>query len=113
MTETSHVYAVDDDEAVLASVKAVLSLYGHRVACYSSAEEFLEEASLEDPGCVVTDLQMPEVSGVELQRRLLAAHSPLAVVVVTGVADVPTAVTMMERGAVTLLEKPYDHAALL
>jgi two-component system response regulator FixJ len=62
---------------------------------------------------VITDLQMPVVSGVELQQRLLAAKSFLAVVVVTGVADVPTTVTLMEKGAITLLEKPYDHNKLV
>jgi FixJ family two-component response regulator len=107
------VYVVDDDEIVLLSVKAILTQHGYSVQCFSSAAEFLQSAALDGPGCVVTDLQMPEMTGVELQQHLVEEHSPLAVVVVTGVADVPTAISLMERGAITLLEKPYDPSALL
>ncbi len=113
MTENTTVYVVDDDEAVLLSVQAMLSQHGYLCRCYLSAEEFLRDAPRDSPGCVITDLQMPEVSGVELQQRLLASQSPLSVVVVTGVADVPTTVALMERGAVTLLEKPYNHDDLV
>ncbi len=113
MTDADAVYIVDDDEAVLLSVKAMLSQHGFQSRGYLSANEFLAEAPTDCPGCVITDLQMPEVSGVELQQRLLAAKSYLAVVVVTGVADVPTTVTLMEQGAITLLEKPYDHNKLV
>ena len=112
MTELN-IYVVDDDRAVLLSVQAVLSHRGHTVHCFASGEEFFVAAVLDRPGCVVTDVQMPGSSGVDLQRRLLAARSPLSVVVVTGVADVPTAVAMMENGAITLLEKPYAPADLL
>jgi FixJ family two-component response regulator len=113
MTDAGAVYIVDDDEAVLLSVKAMLSQHGYQSHGYLSADEFLAEAPSDFPGCVITDLQMPVVSGVELQQRLLAAKSFLAVVVVTGVADVPTTVTLMEKGAITLLEKPYDHNKLV
>jgi len=113
MTETIAVYVVDDDEAVLLSVQAMLSQHGYLCHCYLSAEEFLRDAPSDHPGCVITDLQMPAINGVELQQRLLAAQSPLSVVVVTGVADVPTTVSLMERGAVTLLEKPYNHDDLV
>jgi len=107
------VYVVDDDEIVLLSVKAILTQHGYGVQSFISAGEFLQSAALDEPGCVVTDLQMPQMTGVELQQRLVEEHSPLAVVVVTGVADVPTAISLMERGAITLLEKPYDPSALL
>jgi two-component system response regulator FixJ len=83
------------------------------VSCYSSAEQFLAQAPLNGPGCVITDLQMPGINGIEMQRRLLEMECPFSSIVVTGVADVPTAVKLMERGAITLLEKPYDHRALL
>jgi FixJ family two-component response regulator len=113
MNDSISVYVVDDDEAVLLSVKAMLSQHGYGCLCFLRAEEFLRNARFDQPGCIITDLQMPEISGVELQRRLVAAHSPLSVVVVTGVADVPTTVALMERGAVTLLEKPYNHDDLI
>jgi FixJ family two-component response regulator len=107
------IFVVDDDEAVLLSVKAMLGQHGYQVRGFLSAQEFLSQAPVHAPGCVITDLQMPGMTGVELQQQLLAADSLLSVVVVTGVADVPTAVALMERGAVTLLEKPYDHTDLV
>ena len=113
MTNSVAIFVVDDDEAVLLSVKAMLSQHGYQARGFLSAQEFLSEAPVDAPGCVVTDLQMPGITGVELQQRLLVANSLLSVVVVTGVADVPTAVSLMERGAVTLLEKPYDHTDLV
>ncbi len=113
MTTPPPVFVVDDDDVVLLSVKAILSQHGYEVECFSSAADFLRVAPLNMPGCVVTDLQMPQITGMELQQRLRELDSPLSVVVVTGVADVPTTISLMERGAVTLLEKPYDHLALL
>ncbi len=113
MTENAAIFVVDDDEAVLLSVKAMLSQHGYQARGYHSAGDFLAEAPIDSPGCVVTDLQMPEISGIELQQRLHVINSLLAVVVVTGVADVPTTVAIMERGAITLLEKPYDHTELV
>jgi len=113
MIDSYTIYVVDDDEAVLLSVQAMLNQHGYSCRCYLTAEEFLRDAPRDQPGCVITDLQMPEISGVELQKQLLADESPLSVVVVTGVADVPTTVALMERGAVTLLEKPYNHDDLV
>ena len=113
MTGAEHVYVIDDDEAVLLSVKAILSQHGYRVQGFSSAEDFLTAIPADVAGCVITDVQMPGIDGVELQQRLKTSRMPFSLVVVTGVADVPIAVTMMERGAVTLLEKPYDHIDLL
>lgn len=113
MIDSDTIYVVDDDEAVLLSVQAMLKQHGYSCGCFLTAEEFLRAAPRDLPGCVITDLQMPEISGVELQQRLVADQSPLSVVVVTGVADVPTTVALMERGAVTLLEKPYNHDDLV
>jgi FixJ family two-component response regulator len=113
MIDSYTIYVVDDDEAVLLSVQAMLNQHGYLCRCYLTAEEFLRDAPRDQPGCVITDLQMPEISGVELQQRLLSDESPLSVVVVTGVADVPTTVALMERGAITLLEKPYNHDDLV
>lgn len=113
MTTGTHVYIVDDDRDTLRSVEALLSQHGYETICFNSAESFLEQASLDDPGCLVTDVQMPTMDGIELQKKLQEIDSVLSVVVVTGVADVPMAVDMMRRGAVDLLEKPYDHIDLL
>jgi len=113
MNERAKVFVVDDDPAVLQSVEALLSHRGYELRCYASPEKFLDEAPLDTPGCVISDIQMPDFNGVELLRKLVASNSLLSVVVVTGVADVPTAVMLMESGAVTLLEKPYDQGDLL
>jgi two-component system response regulator FixJ len=113
MTGEKVVYVVDDDPAVLSSVAALLSLYDYDVHCYADAVHFLDDVDLANAACLVTDVQMPDIDGAELLHRLKASNSPISVIVVTGVADVPTAVTLMERGAVTLLEKPYDQTVLL
>ena len=109
----SHIYIVDDDNAALMSVRAVLEELESEIKCFFSAEDFLSTAAIDQPGCLVTDLQMPGINGVELQRTLVDQESPLSIVVVTGVADVATAVSIMKLGAVTILEKPYEPDELL
>lgn len=113
MDEVPCIHVVDDDQAVLMSVRAVLADLRCGTRCYASAEQFLSEADISRPGCLVTDLQMPGITGSELQQRLIHSRSPLSIVVVTGVADIPITVNLMRLGAVTLLEKPYEPAALL
>ncbi len=104
---------LDDDPAVLASVRALLHENGYPASCFDTPEDFLSICPLDSIGCLVTDLRMPGIDGSELQRRLMAAGSTLSMVVVTGHADVPTAVRLMENGALTVLEKPYEDTALL
>ena len=113
MTKATNLYIVDDDRDTLRSVEALLSQHGYIPICFDSAEGFLQQAELDQPGCLVTDVQMPTMDGIELQKKLQEVDSLLSVVVVTGVADVPMAVKMMRRGAINLLEKPYDHIDLL
>jgi FixJ family two-component response regulator len=113
MLEPLLVYVVDDDPAVVDSVDALLSQHGYEVLGFSNGQQFLDEADLSGPACLISDVQMPIVNGAELLNRLRELNCPISVIVVTGVADVPMAVALMESGAVTLLEKPYDPAALL
>jgi FixJ family two-component response regulator len=110
---TGNLFVVDDEESVLESVKAVLSLFGYEPHCYLSGEQFFNNASLNDSGCVITDLQMPGIDGVHLQQRLIEMQSPLSVIVLSGTADVPTVVNVMRQGAFTLLEKPYSSKDLV
>lgn len=105
---TANLFVVDDEESVLESVKAVLAMYGYNPRCFLTGEEFLENAALEQAGCVITDLQMPGIDGIRLQQRLIEMQSPLSVIVLSGTADVPTVVNVMRKGAFTLLEKPYS-----
>jgi len=112
MADQPRVYVVDDDTAVLASARALLEPQGYEVLVFTSADAFLEHATLDQPGCVITDILMPDVDGVELQQRLLTAGSTLSLIVVTGVATVATTVKLMQRGAMTILEKPYEQSEL-
>jgi two-component system, LuxR family, response regulator FixJ len=107
------VYLIDDDPTVLHSQTELLRAAGLTVDSYGSAEAFLSVITQHTAGCVITDLKMAGMSGLDLQRELVASHSPLPLIVVSGYANVPTAVQLMENGAVTLLQKPYDAQELL
>jgi two-component system response regulator FixJ len=102
------VYLIDDDEAVLNSQHELLTAAGISVQSYRSAESFLSSLTPHSAGCVITDLKMSGMSGLDLQRKLIASKSPLPLIVVSGHANVPTTVEVMENGAMTLLQKPYD-----
>lgn len=113
MSLEANVYIVDGDQDTAKSIENLLSQHGYKLLSFDSADSFLQLAQLDEPGCLITDVQLPSIDGVELQKRLLAAESLLSLVVVTAVADVPLAVKMMERGAIKVLEKPYDQIELL
>ena len=114
MTTEGRVYIVDDDEAVRSSLAFMLSTSGHDVRTYAAAEDFLAIADTLEAGCVVTDIRMPGLSGMDLLRRLKSMGlDALRVIVMTGHADVPLAVEAMKAGAVDFLEKPFDEQRLL
>jgi two-component system, LuxR family, response regulator FixJ len=107
------VFLIDDDPAVRDSLSLVLSLKGMRTQLFASAEAFLETYRPERRGCVLTDLQMPEMNGLELQQSLRARSWTLPVVVLTAHGDVQTTRLAMKSGAFDFLEKPVDHEVLL
>jgi two-component system, LuxR family, response regulator FixJ len=107
------IHVVDDDEAVRDSLRFLLESSGFAVVVHPSAEDFLALGTGRDIGCVLTDVRMPGVSGLALQRRLQVEAVPVAVIVMTGHGDVPLAVQAMKDGALDFLEKPFDDAALL
>ena len=113
MTEPLLVHVIDDDEGVRDSLGILLESAGFAVRTHASASSFLASASERGEGCVVTDVRMPEMDGLELQRRLAALGNPMPVVVMTGHADVPIAVEAMKAGAVDFLEKPFGDEQLL
>jgi FixJ family two-component response regulator len=107
------VLVVDDDAAVRTALHNLLSAAGYKVATLRSASELFEDPRLHLPCCLVLDLCMPGVSGLDVQRRLLDAGLEVPIVFLTAHGDVPSTVEAMKRGAVDFLEKPVDPQALL
>ena len=107
------VHVIDDDEAVRQSLMFLLKTAGHAVQTYDSATAFLRHLPQVKPGCVITDVRMPDVSGIDLLHRLKEMHVHLPVIVITGHGDVPLAVEAMKSGALEFLEKPFNDDALL
>ena len=91
----------------------LLESSGYAAQCYESAAAFLASESPNARGCLIVDIQMPDMTGLELQNQLVARRSPLAVVVMTGHGDIPIAVQAMKAGAVDFLEKPFEDDVLL
>ncbi len=105
------VYVVDDDEAVRDSLQFLLEP-AYRVRTFASAEDFLAGYDQKAIACLVLDVRMPGMSGLQLQEELLARGSHLPVVFITGHGDVPMAVATMKKGAADFIEKPFEQAAL-
>jgi len=113
MAETPHVAVIDDDEAVLDSLRVLLEQEGFEVETFDRAGSFLERSGGGAPGCLVTDVRMPDMDGLELLQAL-SARGPLpAVIVITGHGEVPLAVQAMKLGAHDFIEKPFDPCSLL
>jgi two-component system, LuxR family, response regulator FixJ len=107
------VHIVDDDTEVLQALAFLLSAAGFAVQVHDSAVAFLARMGRIEVGCVVTDVRMPGMDGLELQRRLRAAGNPTPVIIMTGHADVALAVEAMKAGAVDFIEKPFDNQVLI
>lgn len=112
MTEAV-VHLIDDDEAVRDSLSFLLTTAGMASRTYESAVTFLDQLAGAAPGCVVTDIRMPDMNGLELVRRLKERGASHPIIVITGHGDVPLAVEAMKAGVVDFLEKPFDDEALL
>ena len=114
MTEIQQtVYVVEDDEAVRDSLELLLKSDSKPVKTYESANAFLKDYSDKMAGCIVLDIRMPGMDGMELQKKLNDKHSILPIIFVTGHGDVPMAVDAMKEGAVDFIQKPYREEALL
>ena len=107
------VHVIDDDEAARQSLEFLLDCAGHAARSYESAAEFLQAVPTMEHGCIITDVRMPEMSGVELIRRLKVLAVPDPVIVITGHADVPLAIQAMKAGVADFLEKPFSDDAIL
>jgi FixJ family two-component response regulator len=107
------VYVVDDDEAVRDSLQWLLEGKGYRVRCFDSAESFLSRYDTREVACLIVDIRMGGMTGLELQNRLLDSRSPLPIVFITGHGDVPMAVDTMKKGAMDFIQKPFNEEQLV
>ena len=107
------VYVVDDDEAVRDSVQWLLEGKDYRVRSFDSAESFLERYDPREIACLIIDIRMEGMTGLDLQDRLIDLRSPLPLVFITGHGDVPMAVDAMKKGALDFIQKPFDEEALV
>lgn len=115
MNETGQrlVHLVDDDAAIRRSVGFMLKTSGHRVETYESGAVLLKDSGKLDDGCILLDIRMPGMDGLEVQQALLEKGVSLPVIIMTGHGDVTLAVKAMKAGAVDFIEKPFEKAALL
>jgi two-component system response regulator FixJ len=104
---------IEDDEAVLHSLRLLLEGRGMEVVCHSSAESFLATAEDQLPGCIVSDVRMPGMSGVELQYELKRRNLSVPIILITGHGDIAMAVTAVKAGAADFIEKPFDDEQLV
>ena len=107
------IHVVDDDEAIRQSVGFMLRKAGHAVQTYASGTEFLKTTTRETQGCVLLDVRMPEIDGLEVQDRLAQQGIMLPIIMLTGHGDVTLAVRAVKAGAIEFLEKPFERTALL
>ena len=113
MTDEQIVYVVDDDEDIREGFSLLLETVGQRYRVYSSAIEFLESFHVEMSGCLVLDIRMPRMSGLELQQKLGEQGSGLPIIFITGHGDIPMAVEAMRRGALDFVRKPFREQNVL
>jgi FixJ family two-component response regulator len=110
--DNSIVYVLDDDYRVRESLAGLLSSVGFRVEVFASAADYLKFKKPDSPACLILDLQLPGMSGLDLQREIAGGDAP-AIVFVTGHGDVPSSVRAMKAGAIEFLLKPFDDQELL
>jgi two-component system response regulator FixJ len=107
------IYVIDDDEAVRQSLEFLLKAAGIPVRGFESAQAFLDVLPTVEHGCIVTDVRMPEITGIDLLKKVKQVRPELPVIVITGHGDISLAVDAMKIGAVDFLEKPFDDDHLL
>lgn len=107
------VHLIDDDPGVRRSLGLLMESASLAARDYASGEEFLDQVDPRLPGCMVLDLRMPGMSGIEVLHRLRSANNEIPAIIISGHADVPTAIRSMKLGAIDLLQKPFEPRALL
>src|SRR5262249_3678444 len=107
------VFVVDDDVSVRESLEALISCVGWEVRTFASAQEFLSQPRVVAPSCLILDLALPDLNGLDLQKHVAADRPEMAIIFITGYGDVSTSVQAMKTGAVEFLTKPFSDEALL
>jgi two-component system, LuxR family, response regulator FixJ len=113
MASNAKVYVIDDDEAMRDSLNFLLDTAGLEVMLFETAQHFLDALPGLDFGCVVSDVRMPGIDGIEFLKRMKAGQSKFPILIMTGHGDVPLAVEAMKLGAVDFLEKPFEDDRLI
>jgi len=112
-TEVPMISIIDDDRAVREATKGLVRSLGYNASAFASAEEFLGSERLNDTSCLITDLQMPGLSGIELQDRLIAGGHRMPIIFITAYPEESIRVRAMKAGAVCFMSKPYSDASLV
>lgn len=113
MPNKGKIYVIDDDEAMRDSLNFLLDSAGFSVTLFESAQHFLDRLAGLEFGCVVSDVRMPGIDGIEMLKRMKASQSTFPILIMTGHGDVPLAVEAMKLGAVDFLEKPFEDDRLI
>lgn len=111
--ESKLIYIVDDDDAVRDALSLLVESAGYVVEAFETAVSALESCRTGSPACIITDIRMPEMDGLEFQKKLSESHVGTPVIVITGHGDVPLAVRAMKAGAADFIEKPFTEDAIL
>jgi FixJ family two-component response regulator len=107
------VFVVDDDASMREAISSLIRSVGLRVELFASAKDFLRQKRLDGPACLVLDVRLPDLSGLELQRELAASNNPVPIIFITGHGDIPMSVQAMKAGAMEFLPKPFRDQDLL
>jgi FixJ family two-component response regulator len=113
MQPAAVVFVVDDDPSIRRAIKTLLESVGLAVEVFSSAQEFQQSRRHDAPSCLILDIRLPGISGIEFQRKLAEANNAIPIIFITGHGDIPMSVRAMKAGAVEFLPKPFRHQDLL
>jgi FixJ family two-component response regulator len=113
MSELPLIAVVDDDEAIREAIQSLLRSVGFRAAVFASAEDFCHAGPLQATACLIVDVRMPRMSGLELQRQLAMADCPMPLIFITAQSDEATRARALRAGAVAFLDKPFSDEVLL
>jgi len=113
MSATTTIHIIDDDAAMRDSLAFLLDVNGYAARTYETADDFLKDAAAQTSSCIISDIRMPGMNGIDLVRKLRSDGTPCPVILITGHGDVALAVEAMKAGAADFIEKPFDDTALL